>query len=128
MRTFFIRSAAIGAALFLGLSSAGAAMQSRTAEFGRDAVIPFANGDGIRDWYAPNPRVIYLMDRTNRWYRATLSAPCQGLRFNQAVAFDTDPLGTFDTFSRIITRDNVCHIDRLVRAPRPAAKGGKGLD
>lgn len=124
--------AALAAPLLLTMTpAAGAAdegRETRTPRYGQDAVINFAAGDGIRDWYASNDRSIYIMDRTGRWYYATLSGPCQGLRFNQGVAFETDPTGRFDTFSAIRTRFHRCHVDKLVRAPRPAAKGGKGGD
>jgi hypothetical protein len=125
----FVAAALAGAALLSNSPAAGAADQggrSRTSQFGQNAVIDHAKWGGIQDWYSNNDRSIYLMDRAGRWYLATLGGPCPGLRFNNAIAFETDPTGNFDTFSSIRTRYASCHVDRLVRAPRPAAKGGDG--
>jgi len=121
--------AALGAAAF-GMSADAMAQRGRSAApaFGQDAVIDFAGAGGIRDWHAENDSSIYLMDRAGHWYLALLSGPCWGLRFNRAVAFETDVSGRFDTFSTVRTRNHRCHVDRIVRSPRPAAKGGRGRD
>ena len=130
-RVRFIHAMLGGLTSLLPLASAGAItlhVASDASAFGTDQIIHSAAGDGIRDWHAESDSAIYIMDRTSRWYLATLTAPCPGLRFNNSIAFETDPLGDFDTFSTIRTRDYRCHVARIVRVPRPAAKGGKGTD
>src|SRR5688500_17521208 len=108
----------------LGLASAAAAEKGKSAvpRIGEPAVIDFAGGGGIRDYYAPNDHQIYLRDRANHWYLATLSGPCRGVRINPQVAFETDPTGRFDTFSAVRTRYHRCHVTSLVRAEGPRAK------
>lgn len=120
----------LGAALLgsgVAAAPAIAADQQAKAVYGQPATIPFAANGGIRDWHAANDRQLYIRDRAGRWYLATLSAPCHGLTFNNAVAFETDELGQFDTWSRVVTRDHRCGVESLVRSPAPAAKGGPRL-
>lgn len=109
------------AALFSGCV---AAADPSSTSFGKPARINFASMGGIRDWHADSDRSLYIMDRTGRWYYATLAGPCPSLRFESQIAFETGALGELDHWGVIRTRDLRCHIASLVTSPRPEAKGG----
>lgn len=110
-------------ALGLALAMAGcAAGPARPGE----ASIPYAGSGDIADHYAANDSQLYLMDRTGRWYLATMAAPCYRLSLQNTIGFRTSATGLFDATSSIVTADGVCSIASLVRTDRPAAKGGKG--
>ncbi len=71
---------------------------------GRETVITFVGGGGLRDWRRDPSRrdVLLVRDRTERWYRVTLSGPCGAFRRSlDTLSYTTDPNGTFDRFSRI---------------------------
>ena len=114
-----------GAILF---SCPAGAAERAAPVYGKPAQIDYARGDGIRDWHADSDRSIYIMDRMGRWYYATLSARCPGLRFQNQIAFDTGPLGEFDTWGSVRTRDQRCYVQTLVTSPAPPAKGGPPID
>jgi hypothetical protein len=130
MTTKQMMKSLVGAGAMLALAMGAAAGSAQAAApkaeqtYGKRASIPFANSGAIRDWHADTDRSLYLRDRTGRWYHATLSGPCPSLRFQHRIGFETGPLGTFDEWSVIRTRDHRCHIDTLVTSPAPAAKGG----
>jgi hypothetical protein len=56
-----------------------------------------------------------LLEGSNgRWYRATLSPPCQSsLPWEQKVAVKTDATSRFDRFSRVIVDGQVCSVRSL---------------
>jgi hypothetical protein len=111
------------AAAFL-FSVPASAAERPAPVYGKPARIAYASMGGIQDWHADSDRSIYIMDRTGRWYHATLSARCPGLRFQHHLAFDTGPLGEFDTWGAVRTRDHRCRVQTLVTSPAPEAKGG----
>ena len=70
---------------------------------GKETVITNVGNGGLRDWQAGPPRsgVLYVRDRTNRWYRVTLTGPCITDRALDTLTYTTDSTGAFDRFSRI---------------------------
>lgn len=70
---------------------------------GKETVIRFAGGGNLREWQRGGPvsDVLYVRDRTERWYKVTLTGPCRFDRPLDTLSYTTDPTGTFDRFSRI---------------------------
>lgn len=89
-----------------------------------DSAIDFAAGGGIRDWHAADAQGIYVRDSANRWYYARFTAPCPGVLSDPRIEFDTDVVGRFDRFSRVITQTMTCAVDSLQPTVAPDAKGG----
>ena len=77
---------------------------------GSGTSIPFAAHGGIRDWHSSDDQSIYLRDRSGRWYFAMFNGVCPSLRAAQTIQFVTDPAGTFDGFSSIITEYGRCQV------------------
>ena len=74
---------------------------------GQETSIAFASNGGIRNWER-GPRgsnLLYLQDRTLRWYQVQLNGPCLDLSIRQTLIYQTDPLGRLDTFSTISSAD-----------------------
>lgn len=84
----------------LALASAAAA---DSEPIGKETVIRFAGGGNLREWQRGGPKsdVLYVRDRTERWYKVTLTGPCRFDRPLDTLSYTTDPTGTFDRFSRI---------------------------
>ncbi|HEY0028553.1 MAG TPA: DUF6491 family protein [Allosphingosinicella sp.] len=122
----FAAKALLAAAVVFSFPAGAAERSARV--YGKPTQISFASRGGIQDWHADSDRSIYIMDRMGRWYYATLSAPCPGLRFQNQLGFDTGPLGEFDTWGSVLTRDQRCHVETLVTSPAPQAKGGPRVD
>lgn len=101
------------------------------APVGQETVITYAGNGALRDWRRDPDRedVLYVRHRTERWYRVTLSGPCQGLRRGlDGLIYTTDANGTFDRFSRIrfsSLPNQSCLVRSIVRsAPPPGEPGG----
>jgi hypothetical protein len=103
------------AALALAAPSAYAETAPASAEAQQDARIPFANNGGIRDWRSHDKDVLYVQDRQQTWYKATLMAPAFDLDSAQAIGFDTGPTDTFDRFSTVVVRGQRYAVQSLVR-------------
>lgn len=115
----------LAASLLLGTGAASAAEQP-TRIGTKEVGISYAANGGIRDWHAEDENGIYLMDRTGRWYYARFSHRCFNLPSLQSLVFTTDPAtGRFDHFSTVGTGQLSCDVASVVKAERPAAKGGK---
>jgi len=91
------RAGWISAALLLTGAVAAQPPQSPSPE----RTIAFANHGGIFDWRADGERGLWVQDIHKQWYYAKLMAPCTGLNFATALAFDTRPSDQFDRFSFI---------------------------
>ena len=63
---------ALGAAAALTVP---AAAQQRP-QYGQETTIAYAGNGGIRNWESGPGNVVFLQDRTYRWYRVELSGPC----------------------------------------------------
>jgi hypothetical protein len=70
---------------------------------GKETVISFASGGGLRDWQAgaPDSGILYVRDRTQHWYQVTLSGPCVKNAVPDNMTYTTDINGTFDKFSMV---------------------------
>jgi len=70
---------------------------------GPETVITFASNGNLREWTrGPNGAgILYVRDRTQRWYQVTLTGPCRLDRPLDTLSYTTDPNGTFDRFSRL---------------------------
>ncbi|QLC25186.1 hypothetical protein HFP57_09225 [Parasphingopyxis algicola] len=91
------------------------------------ARIPFADRS-IRNWRAPERDVLLIEANNGRWYRAEFFGPCRGLRFTEAIGFDTNFDGSFDRYSSVITRDQRCRVRSLVRIPDPDEEAEENSD
>lgn len=88
-------------ALLFVAGLAGAAPADRPV--GRETTIEFASNGGLRDWQRgpAGSDIVYVRDRTERWYQVTLTGPCARYATQDALVYTTDNNGTFDTFSRV---------------------------
>src|SRR3546814_5595820 len=67
-----------------------------------------AGHGGIRNWQAGPPRsgILYMQDRSFKWYEVTMSGPCiESHAGPVAVVYTTDNNGTFDRFSNVTFPD-----------------------
>lgn len=89
--------------LLLPLLALAASALARQAPIGTETVIPFASGGNLREWQRGGPQsdVLYVRDRTEQWYKVTLTGPCRFDRPQDTLSYTTDPTGTFDRFSQI---------------------------
>lgn len=122
MRTF-LPSLALGIAASLAALSAPAAAKTPLPP---QASIPFADHGGIRDFTVADDNTVYIQATGGRWYRADLMGNCQGLRFHNALGFQSNPGGSFDRWSSIRTRYQNCPVRSLTRADPPAKAVHKG--
>ncbi|HEX8241091.1 MAG TPA: DUF6491 family protein [Allosphingosinicella sp.] len=84
--------------------------------------IPFANHrDSIRDFEAPDDEILYLQDRQRRWYRVDLGH-CFGLKWAQAIGYDTRGGLSLDSFGAILVDGRRCPIVSLTRSDGPPGK------
>ncbi|MBC7985648.1 MAG: hypothetical protein H7X93_03120 [Sphingomonadaceae bacterium] len=107
----------------LAAFAAPAFAQDGAPAYGEETRIPFADHGGIRDWDAMENDVLLIEGRNDRWYRAELYGPCLGLRFEEALGFESSPGGHFDRFSSVHTRDDECQVRSLVAIPPPENEG-----
>ena len=69
--------------------------------------------------------MLYLQDRSRRWYRAELATKCWGLTFANAIGYDTRGGSTFDRYSSIIVNGERCHLLSLTRSEKPERRKRK---
>ncbi|MCM8731869.1 hypothetical protein ACFO8O_12950 [Hephaestia sp. GCM10023244] len=111
-------------------ASALAAPTPAERKIGVETRITFASGGGIRNWQAgpPESGILYMQDRTLKWYKVTLSGPCIETRVGpMTVVYTTDSTGTFDTFSRLTFPDypgRVCGVKSIRTSLPPAGQPG----
>ncbi|KQR87659.1 DUF6491 family protein [Sphingomonas sp. Leaf343] len=95
----------------------------------KETVISYAGNGGLRDWeHGPTRDVLFVRDRTERWYRVTTSGPCPRIGNLDTLTYTTDSNGVFDRFSRIrfLRYPNVtCGVKSIVSTATPPSKGGK---
>ena len=71
----------------------------------RQASIPFAASNGIRDWQADGTQGLWVRANSGAWYYGRFSFPCAGLQFKTALQFKFSPSGAFDRWSEVLTRE-----------------------
>jgi hypothetical protein len=110
----------------LVLAAAGlafpAAAQVRT--YGKETSIAFAAGGGIRNFeQGPNgSNIVYLQDRTLRWYQVTLTGPCFPDHAQDTAIYRTGPDGRLDRFSHIASSrfpSQSCGVTSILRSDAP---------
>jgi hypothetical protein len=109
-------------ALGLAASPAIASPDQPQAEAPAEARIPFVNHGGIRDWRAEDNDTLYVQDRHRQWYKATLMHNAIGLRFANAIGFETRGIDSFDRFSSIVVDGQRIPIQSLVRVEAPPSR------
>ena len=120
-----LASTMLAATAMLSATAAVAGPGRNAPVYGKPASISYANAGGIADWHAEDDSSLYIRDRTGRWYYATLGGRCPSLRLSHTIGFETDPMGRFDTWGAVRTRDALCHVRTLVTSPPPAAKDSR---
>ena len=89
-----------------------------------ESSIPFVRMNGIRDFRPVADDVVYLQDRSFKWYRASLYHPCFRYRHvNEIGIFG----GGFvvDRFSSLLVDGSACRIRSLVGSGPPPRKKGR---
>ncbi len=87
-----------------------------------EASIPFASHrHAIRDFEAPSDDIVYLQDRQRRWYRADVGY-CFGLKWANAIGYDTRGGLSLDSFGAILVDGRRCPIVSLTRSEGPPRK------
>jgi hypothetical protein len=112
--------------LALGLAGAPA-LASDTAEAPvvRQAHIPFVSNGGIRSWHFGDRETLYVQDRHNRWYEATLMTPVFAWRSQWAIGFETRGIDTFGRFSTVLVDGWRHPVQSLVRLDGPPPHRGE---
>ena len=105
-----MRIASIVTALAAGIAAASAvaAPGQSQRKIGVETKITNAGHGGIRNWQAGPPRsgILYMQDRSFKWYEVTMSGPCiESHAGPVAVVYTTDNIGTFDRFSNVTFPD-----------------------
>lgn len=114
-----IRTTIILAALITALP---ASAQVKT--YGKQTVIENAGGGGIRnvEQGPAGGNIVYLQDRTLRWYQVTMTGPCFPDRTQDTVIYRTGPDQRLDRFSTIASTrypTRSCGITSILRSDAP---------
>lgn len=99
-----------------------AAAQVRT--YGGETVISNAANGGIRivERGAPDGSMLYMLDRTQRWYQVTLSGPCFPNPTNDTLIYRTAIDNRLDRLSQIASTrfpGRVCRVTSILRSDAP---------
>jgi hypothetical protein len=118
MKILLLLAAAAAAPAFAAPSEAKRSAPAERSE----ASIPFAGHRGaIRNFEAPDDDVVYLQDRQRRWYRADVGH-CFGLKWANAIGYDTRGSLSLDSFGAILVDGRRCPIVSLTRSEGPPRK------
>jgi hypothetical protein len=113
------------AAAWILVAPAAAAPRERPVPASAEVSIPFANFRGLRDFQAESKDVVYLQDRSRRWYRAELIGPCLELPWALRIGIDTRGSSSFDRFGSLLVRGERCQLRSLTRSDGPPKKRRK---
>jgi hypothetical protein len=102
----------------LAAPALAAPAQPQSATAAQEVRIPFPSFR-IRNFHADGRNVVYLEDRSRKWYRAELIGPCDGLPFARAIGIDARGGASFDKFSAIIVDGDRCQLTSLTRSEKP---------
>jgi hypothetical protein len=109
-------------ALILLASTVSAPALAEPLEERSQASIPFAgHRHAIRNFEAPSDDLVYLQDRNRRWYRADVGY-CRGLKWANAIGYDTRGGLSLDSFGAILVDGQRCPIFSLTRSDGPPRK------
>lgn len=113
-------------ALILLAAAVSAPASAEPIDERSQASIPFAtNRHSIRNFEAPSDEFVYLQDRQRRWYRADVGY-CRGLKWANAIGYDTRGGLSLDSFGSILVDGERCPIVSLTRSEGPPRKMTKG--
>lgn len=113
-------------ALLLGSFAPAAAQDVREPRaYGVETTIAFAANGGLRDWRSgpAGADIVYVRDRTERWYEVTLSGPCGENASSETLVYTTDANGRFDRFSNVYSArepERTCSVRSIKTSPDPA--------
>jgi hypothetical protein len=89
--------------------------------------IPFVDHPrAIQSFKAPADDLVYLKDRRGLWYRAELGGLCVGLRWANAIGYDTRGSLSLSRGGSILVEGQSCLIVSLTRSDPPPRKRKKG--
>jgi hypothetical protein len=96
-------SKALAAAAFAALLLTAGSAAAQQRQLDKETSIAFAANGGLRNWQGgpPGSNIVYVQDRTLRWYKVTLTGPCIDKRRFEAMQYRTGPDGRFDRFSQV---------------------------
>jgi hypothetical protein len=109
----------------LAAPSAAAPAREAPAAAREEVRIPFVNFGGVRSFHADDDDVVYLQDRSRRWYRAELIGNCFGLRWANRLGVDTRGSTSVDRFSTLIVDGERCQLSSLTRSEKPERRASK---
>ena len=112
------------------LALATPVIASQVRPVGTETIIPFAGNGGLREWQRGGSQsdVLFVRDRTEQWYKVTLTGPCRFDRPLDTLSYTTDPGGNFDRFSQIrVARypQQVCGVQSIVTSLPPKGHQGR---
>ncbi|MHA6721996.1 hypothetical protein [Sphingomonas sp. RS2018] len=103
------------------------AAAQRSRELGAETVIDNATG-GIRNVQAEGDgSIVYVQDRTLRWYRLTLTGPCFDDSSAALIVVQSGSGNRIDRFTRVAsarTPTRVCGVTSIVNALPPKGQPG----
>jgi hypothetical protein len=85
----------------------------------------FAADRRVSDYYQGEDGSLILRVGVGDWYRVEVWQPCKSdLRWENRIALNSNPTGSFDKFSRVIVDGNTCAVSRIdkIEDPRPIDK------
>jgi predicted DNA-binding WGR domain protein len=115
----------LAAAALLAAPSAAAPSREAPVAAREEVRIPFVNFGGVRSFHADDDDVVYLQDRSRRWYRAELIGNCLGLRWANRIGVDTRGSSTLDRFATLIVDDERCQLSSLTRSEKPERRASR---
>lgn len=92
------------------------------AEEAAQAVIPFANSNGIQEWKVVSGDSLYIQGQNGDWFFVRTMGECPRLRTASTLGFDTAGLDRFDRFSAILAEGQRCPVASVVRSSPPPRK------
>lgn len=116
---------ALAAAVLPAIPSAAAPQPDAPSAAREEVRIPFVNFGGVRSFHADDDDVVYLQDRSRRWYRAQLIGNCFGLRWANRIGVDSRGSTSVDRFSTLIVDDERCQLNSLTRSEKPERRASK---
>jgi hypothetical protein len=91
-----------------------------------EASIPFVSQPrSIRTFEATADDLLYLQDRRGRWYRTELGGSCFGLRWANAIGYDTHGSLSLSRGDSILVEGQRCMIVSLTRSEAPPRRHKK---
>ena len=96
---------ALAGALATHPGAIAAAEAAATAAGPREASIPFAAENGVRNWQADGEKGLWVQSNSGAWFYGAFTFPCSGLQFRESLGFKFSPGGALDRWSEVHTRE-----------------------